>query len=429
MCCDDLAVQVHGDALTYARALADLESCRRQHRGAALAADGMSLLERIRRLLGHRPSASHALPTPSATLSMTLLWALGVAAVAAHGASSSSSRAELMVAQGPALDVRTMPDTRGLISAVLLGPVGPNAAGPATQQPVVTTSTPGAIAGERVGDANARQAEGRGVIRGRVLRSDTHTPLRKVRISLRAEGRNPLPVPPTATNDDGRFELTGLVAAQYRLFAEKGGFVMTEEDRGPGLDPRDIAGRQVTLRDGERIDRLDLMLVPGGVIAGQVMDETGEPLANAAVHASAQQYHEGRAWPHPSTTAVDVTDDLGRFRLFGLPPGGYFVSAAATSSPSRLLSFSLGSVTGQDVTFYPGTRLATEAVVLHVQPGQQLAGVSFVMVPAPAPAPMAGGSSTGPAKGLAPGIQAQNVPALTRPSHDRVAVDRTGGEE
>jgi beta-lactamase regulating signal transducer with metallopeptidase domain len=60
-CCDDLAVAVCGDRLGYARALADLEGLRLASPRLALAADGGSLLERIRRLVGvphHRPRRS-----------------------------------------------------------------------------------------------------------------------------------------------------------------------------------------------------------------------------------------------------------------------------------------------------------------------------------------------------------------------------------
>src|SRR5947207_1326915 len=57
LCCDDLAVSVSGDALTYARALAQLESYRPAHFGATVAANGGSLSDRIARLLGHsRPA-------------------------------------------------------------------------------------------------------------------------------------------------------------------------------------------------------------------------------------------------------------------------------------------------------------------------------------------------------------------------------------
>ena len=57
LCCDDVAVSVSGDALTYARALAQLESCRPAHLSAAIAANGGSLSGRIARLLGQsRPA-------------------------------------------------------------------------------------------------------------------------------------------------------------------------------------------------------------------------------------------------------------------------------------------------------------------------------------------------------------------------------------
>lgn len=57
LCCDDVAVSVSGDALTYARALAQFESYRPAHFGAAVAANGGSLSDRIARLLGQsRPA-------------------------------------------------------------------------------------------------------------------------------------------------------------------------------------------------------------------------------------------------------------------------------------------------------------------------------------------------------------------------------------
>ena len=57
LCCDDVAVSVSGDALTYARALAQLESYRPAHLSVAVAANGGSLSGRIARLLGQpRPS-------------------------------------------------------------------------------------------------------------------------------------------------------------------------------------------------------------------------------------------------------------------------------------------------------------------------------------------------------------------------------------
>jgi beta-lactamase regulating signal transducer with metallopeptidase domain len=51
-CCDDLAVELCGDRLSYARALADLEGLRLSPSRLAMAADGGSLVDRVRRLVG-----------------------------------------------------------------------------------------------------------------------------------------------------------------------------------------------------------------------------------------------------------------------------------------------------------------------------------------------------------------------------------------
>jgi uncharacterized protein (TIGR03435 family) len=64
LCCDDVAVTVSGDALTYVRALAELESARPAHFRTAMAANGGSLAHRIARLLGHSRPASRTLSGP-----------------------------------------------------------------------------------------------------------------------------------------------------------------------------------------------------------------------------------------------------------------------------------------------------------------------------------------------------------------------------
>ena len=62
-CCDDMAVELCGDRLTYARALADLEQMRGADMKLALAASGGSLIRRIRRLLGVSSTDQNHSPT------------------------------------------------------------------------------------------------------------------------------------------------------------------------------------------------------------------------------------------------------------------------------------------------------------------------------------------------------------------------------
>ena len=72
-CCDDLAVHVCGDPLTYARALVELERSRGQASAFAMAATGGDLARRVRRILGREAAGGEwvewiALPALVATV-------------------------------------------------------------------------------------------------------------------------------------------------------------------------------------------------------------------------------------------------------------------------------------------------------------------------------------------------------------------------
>ena len=84
-CCDDAAVAACGDALGYARALADLEGLRSMRPTLAVAADAGSLWRRIARLVGEPPPH----------LSRSSRWVAGVFALATLGALGLSTGASL----------------------------------------------------------------------------------------------------------------------------------------------------------------------------------------------------------------------------------------------------------------------------------------------------------------------------------------------
>jgi uncharacterized protein (TIGR03435 family) len=87
LCCDDAAVAVSGDVLTYARALMELESCRPAHLDSVLAANGGSLARRIARLLGATAHVRGSLG-PSVVLSAVLLVAAAGGALGLFGQSA-----------------------------------------------------------------------------------------------------------------------------------------------------------------------------------------------------------------------------------------------------------------------------------------------------------------------------------------------------
>jgi len=92
-CCDDLAVAVQGNALAYARALAELETLRTSGPQLALAANGGSLLSRIERLLG----------CSQPTKAQPGTWFTGVMVVASLLGLVAGTRSDVFFGQGGAV--------------------------------------------------------------------------------------------------------------------------------------------------------------------------------------------------------------------------------------------------------------------------------------------------------------------------------------
>ena len=90
LCCDDLVIAAGTDRLTYARALTDMESARPQRLMPSLAANGGSLMDRIRRLIEPSWVGSHHLPGAGAAWAMILLLFVGAGVVPVHGAQKSA---------------------------------------------------------------------------------------------------------------------------------------------------------------------------------------------------------------------------------------------------------------------------------------------------------------------------------------------------
>lgn len=103
-CCDDLAVQVCGNAVQYARALTRLEEVRSARAGLAVAANGGSLVGRIRRLAG--------MPVDATATASRWLAGLGVLAVVALVLSVPTLPADAQhpaAPKGPPATIRATP--------------------------------------------------------------------------------------------------------------------------------------------------------------------------------------------------------------------------------------------------------------------------------------------------------------------------------
>jgi carboxypeptidase family protein len=181
------------------------------------------------------------------------------------------------------------------------------------------------------------------------------------------------------TDSSGHFELKGIEPGRYELTVSRSGFV----PQGYGQRKPDDPGAVLTLRPGQEVKDLLFRLIPSGVIAGRILDEDGEPLASVTVSALREVYDEGKRTL--ATSSAVSTNDLGEYRLFGLPPGRYFVTAVYPNWGR----FG-GNGDDSDITapqqcyakmFYPGTPDAAKAMSIPIKAGDEVPSIEFLMRP------------------------------------------------
>jgi hypothetical protein len=239
----------------------------------------------------------------------------------------------------------------------------------AAQTPPPQTPRPGAPPVPNAVRDNQPEKVGTAVLAGRVVSAETGKPLRRALVrassSETPQGRS------VSTDADGHWQLKSLPAGSYRVSVSKGGFV----DVSYGQKRPFEAGKTLDLSEGQAIDKVDVSLPRAGVITGQVVDEFGESVTGARVTAMRYRYIGGQRRLFAMGPA-DTTDDTGQYRLHGLSPGEYFVSA----SMSGVLMFGQSDDrVGYAPTFYPGTAVQAEAQRVSVTLGQETQQINVSM--------------------------------------------------
>jgi|RhiMethySRZTD1v2_1073278.scaffolds.fasta_scaffold00038_87 carboxypeptidase family protein len=131
-------------------------------------------------------------------------------------------------------------------------------------------------------------------------------------------------------------------------------------------------GRVVTVSFSGGARSLDLALTGGAAVSGTVVDSAGEPFQGITVSALQVRYEGGRAVAR-AFGWTRVTDDRGRYRLFGLVPGSYLIVAsleAVEFSPKD-------SATGFAPLYYPSTPHIEAAQMLRLASGSDLSGTDL----------------------------------------------------
>lgn len=130
------------------------------------------------------------------------------------------------------------------------------------------------------------------------------------------------------TDATGSFSFPRLPAGQFTVSTSQAQFmaVVYGQTRPGGQ------GKIMVLADGQHIT-LNVSLPRGGVITGTVIGAEGDPQRSAQVRSWRVDISSG--FKRLVSTSSAQSDDRGIYRIFGLPPGEYFVSA--TPSPGELL--------------------------------------------------------------------------------------------
>ena len=224
-------------------------------------------------------------------------------------------------------------------------------------------------------DAIAGEApRGTSVIRGTVVAADNGSPIRRAQVRLGGQGAQGR----LATTDaQGRFEIRDLPGGRYTVSASKGGFVSVQY----GQRRPSESGTPLEIGEGQTLEKIVIALPRGSVISGRITDEFGEPVANAVVTSLRYGYSAGarRLMPAGGQNSRDTTDDQGHFRLFGLSPGDYIISASFRSGGGEATEPS-GENTGYAPTYYPGTSSVADAQRVTVALGQEQTSVIFSLI-------------------------------------------------
>ena len=217
------------------------------------------------------------------------------------------------------------------------------------------TATPGAIADTKKGPGPIS-----GTIKGRIVSTDGQ-PLTNTTVMAQSLTGS-FVVKPTRPDAEGRFAFDDLVPGAYILIGMAPGYIDQSVSLGDSnMWPRHLIGSNVRIN-----------MIKGGVITGTVTNAKGEPIVGVPVRAVIS--NSGSSTLNFFTDGgVAETDDRGSYRIYGLLPGQYTVTAGGEGSFGRFTP----SGFDRDVqTYYPSSTRDT-AVPVSVRSGAETTGIDI----------------------------------------------------
>ncbi len=249
-----------------------------------------------------------------------------------------------------------------------------------TEAPIQMPGMPG------MGPRQAKTGTAR--LRGRVTAAEAGGPVRRAQVRISGPD---IGSKSALTDAEGRYEFRDLPAGRFNLSATKSGFVTVQYGQTRPFE----SGKAIDLTDGQLMDKGDISMPRGSVISGRLLDEFGDPIADAMVSAMRSVWSGGRR-RLMSTGRTATTNDLGQFRIYGLSPGDYFVSATSRGGDMMGMEMAMAATLGAAAaggpvgsnpnsgyapTYFPGTANGAEAQKISLTAGQEAQNTDFALLP------------------------------------------------
>lgn len=195
-----------------------------------------------------------------------------------------------------------------------------------------------------------------GRIEGTIARVDTNEPIDAAQVTLTLMNVPSASFPAIATEADGKFAFKDLQAGMYRIRVTARGFVNQQYGQG----------RPLFLVAGQVLRDATIRMTPTGAVSGRVFDEQGQPATGATVHLLRVAYS-----PQGKNVVVagkTVVDDRADYRLFGVPPGQYYLLAGTPPGP---LPGGQQSPSQYAMVYYPAETDLERALPVEVKSGKE----------------------------------------------------------
>jgi hypothetical protein len=172
----------------------------------------------------------------------------------------------------------------------------------------------------------------------------------------------------TLTDAEGRFRLNVDNPGRYRVVPVAPAYVSTNAQN---------VAKVITVAPGEEVTGTDFALGRGGVITGQILTPEGRPaIAERIMVMPVGEMGQNRPTLDLPPAGFE-TDDRGIYRIFGLPPGRYLVSAGMAGEGvsaglrGRRLSYTR--------TFHPNVTEEARATPVEVSAGGEASNIDITM--------------------------------------------------